>query len=72
MPLTTPISEIHHLWGALREGLVVRVYWRGKLNPKNAIIEVIGDEDHKFLSKEPQLNELPVGVWRLFSGGIGI
>jgi len=72
LPLATPLSEIHLLWGALREGLVVRVYWKGKLRPRDAIVEVIGDEDHKFLQKPPSLNEIAVGPWRIFSGGIGV
>jgi hypothetical protein len=68
LPLATPLSEIHLLWGLLREGLVVRVYWRGKLAPKNVLIEVIGDEDHKLLRKAPESNEVQVGPWRLFNG----
>jgi len=70
LPLATPLSEIYLLWGALREGLVVRIYWRGKLSPRNAIIEVIGDEDHSFLRKTPYLNEVAVGAYRIFSPGL--
>jgi hypothetical protein len=66
LPLATSLSEIHLLWGQLREGLVVRVYYKGKLNPKNMIIEVIGDEDHKFLTKEPVKNEIETGAWKIF------
>ena len=69
LPLATPLSEIHLLWGALREGLVVRIYWRGKANFKDAIIEVIGDEEHRFLAKEPEMNELATGPWKTFLGG---
>jgi len=72
LPLATPLSEIYLLWGALREGLVVRVYWRGKLAPRNAVIEVIGDEDHSFIKKVPYQNEIGTGPWRIFSGGIGL
>lgn len=72
LPLATPISVVHHNFGALREGLVVRIYYKGKLSPKNVIIEVIGEEDHKFISKEPQQNEIQVGVWKILSGGISI
>ncbi len=71
LPLATPLSEIHLLWGALREGLVVRVYWKGKLAPREVIIEVIGDEEHKFLNKTPIQNEIAIGPWRIFSGGLG-
>ena len=70
LPLATPLSEIHLLWGALREGLVVRIYWRGKGNYKDAIIEVIGDEEHRFLTKEPEMNELATGPWTTFLGGM--
>jgi len=72
LPLSTPLSEIYLLWGALREGLVVRVYYKGKLSPKNIIIEVIGDEEHKFLNKEPVQNEINIGPFRIFMGGIGL
>ena len=70
LPLSTPLSEIHLLWGALREGLVVRIYYKGKLNPKNVIVEVIGDEDHQFLNKAPLQNEVEIGAWKLFLGGV--
>ena len=69
MPVITPLSQIHHLWGLLREGLVVRIYWKGKLEPQTALIEVIGDEEHKFLNKEPMINEINIGPYRIFSGG---
>jgi len=72
LPLATPLSEIHLLWGQLREGLVVRVYYKGKLSPKNVIVEVIGDEDHKFLNKEPVKNEIEIGAFRILAGGIGL
>jgi hypothetical protein len=72
LPLSTPLSFIHHNFGALREGLVVRVYYKGKLNPKNVIIEVIGDEDHVFLNKIPAENEIQIGPWRILAGGLGI
>jgi hypothetical protein len=72
LPLATPLSVIHHQFGALREGLVVRIYYRGKLNPKNVIIDVIGEEDHQFLSKQPAQNEIAIGPWRIFSGGVGL
>ena len=72
LPVSTPLSFIHHNFGALREGLVVRIYYKGKLSPKNVIIEVIGEEDHRFVSKEPQQNEIKIGAWRIMSGGISI
>jgi hypothetical protein len=72
MPVITPLSVIHHLWGLLREGLVVRIYWKGKLEPHKAMIEVIGDEEHSLLNKEPMINEITIGVWKLFSGGASL
>lgn len=69
IPLSTSLSEIHFLWGSLREGLVVRYYWKGKLRPKGIIVEIIGDEDHAFLRKDPILNEMPLGMWEMFQGG---
>lgn len=72
LPLSTPLSEIHLLWGALREGLVVRVYYKGKLNPKNVIIEIIGDEDHRFLNKTPLQNEIEIGAYKIFLGGVSL
>ena len=72
LPLATPLAIVHHLFGALREGLVVRIYYKGKLNPKNVIIEVIGEEDHQFISKEPRQNEIKIGAFRIMSGGISI
>lgn len=72
LPLINSLSEIHHLYGALREGLLVRIYWRGKLGPKNdALIEVIGDEDSSFLKKSPENNEIDIGPFKIFSGGLG-
>jgi len=74
VPLLNPLSQIHTLYGALREGLVVRIFWRGKhtRNKQNIVVEVIGDEDHTLLNKTPELNEIPVGPYRIFSGGIPI
>lgn len=72
LPLATPLSEIHLLWGALREGLIVRIYYKGKLAPKNQIVEVIGDETHSFLNKEPISNEIEIGPFKIFAGGIGL
>jgi hypothetical protein len=66
LPLSTPLSDIHLRFGALREGLVVRVYYRGKLTPKNVVVEVIGGEDHSFLNKTPQENEIKIGAYKIF------
>jgi len=71
-PLSTPLFVVHQLFGALREGLIVRIYYRGKLNPKNVIIEIIGDETHTLVNKAPQNNEIEIGPWKIFAGGIGL
>ena len=70
LPLATPTTVVHQLFGALREGLVVRIYYRGKLNPKNVIIEVIGEEDHQLLNKEPAQNEIQVGAHEIFGASL--
>lgn len=72
LPLLNPLSQIHLLYGLLREGLVVRIFWRGKLEPQNAVIEVIGDEEHNLLTKSPEPNEITIGPFKIFSGGFGI
>ena len=72
LPLINSLMDIHLRFGMLREGLLVRVFWKGKLKPDNAIIEVIGDEDSDFLKKTPEVNEVTVGSYQIFSGGISI
>jgi len=71
-PLLSPIEDIHLKYGAIRIGLTVRVFWRGKLKPTQGYVEVIGDENFKFLSKQPLTNDVDVGPWHLLSGGMGI
>jgi hypothetical protein len=70
LPLLNPLIQIQHEWGAIRVGLLVRVHWKGKLNQKNAVIEIVGDEESPFLNKEPLQNELPTGPFRIFSAGL--
>ena len=70
LPLATPLSDLFLRFGALREGLVVRIYWKGKLSLRNAIIEVIGDEEHSLLNKVPYKNEIAVGPYRIFGGSM--
>jgi hypothetical protein len=72
LPLVTPLNVIHMLFGALREGLVCRIYWKGKLRPKTPLIEVIGDEEHSLLKKKPASNEVEVGPYQIFSGGLSL
>lgn len=71
LPLSQPLSLINMAYGPLRKGLVVRIFWRGKLIPKgNAIIEVIGTEDHRLLVKEQEIPALDQQPYKIFSGGV--
>ena len=72
LPVINSLSVIHQLYGSLRPGLLVRIYWRGKITPKTAIIEVIADEDSSFLEKEFDTNEVETGPYILLSGGLAI
>lgn len=70
-PLINPLSEIHLLWGRLREGLAVRVFYVGKEDPpKNVLVEIIGDEGLSFLRKERKENVIATGPYKLMSGGL--
>jgi hypothetical protein len=70
LPLVNPLEDIHLRFGALRKGLVCRIYWRGKLKPKNPLVEVIGDEGYSFLKKKPANNSVDIGPYAVFSGGL--
>jgi hypothetical protein len=70
LPILNSLSQIFILYGSLRPGLLVRIFWRGKIKPKTAIIEVIGDEDSSFLAKDFDTNEVNVGPWFIFSGSL--
>lgn len=73
LPIITPLSQIFLLWGALRKGLLCRVYWRGKLDPNaSTAIEIISDEHHNFLKKATQAREIATNPYKLFGGGMGI
>lgn len=72
LPLMNILSDIHLRFGALREGLVCRIYWKGKLKPTDPLVEVIGDEDHLFLKKAPATNKVEVGPYAIFSGGMSV
>jgi hypothetical protein len=71
LPLLNPLQQIFSNYGGLREGLLVRIFWRGKIKPTTAIIEVIGDEDSSFLQKEFTENDIEVGPHWILSGGLG-
>lgn len=70
LPLLNSLSDIHMRFGALRKGLVCRIYWRGRLKPKNPVVEIIGDEDHSLLKKKPAPNTIELGPFAIFSGGV--
>ena len=72
LPLLTPLSDIHMRFGALREGLVCRLYWKGKLRPRTPLVEIIGDEDHSLLKKTATTNQINIGPYQIFSGGLSI
>lgn len=73
LPIMNPLSQIHLQWGLLRKGMVCRVHWRGKQEPQNFVmVEIIGDEAADFLERSPKENEMSVGPFKIFSGGMGI
>lgn len=70
LPLINSLNAIQMLYGALRPGLLVRIFWRGKIKPRTAIVEVIADEGSSFLKKQPQDNEIETGPYKFLSGGL--
>ncbi len=70
LPLLNPLDDIHMRFGTLRKGMICRIYWRGKLKPKNPLVEVIGDESYSFLKKKPAINVIEIGPFLIFSGGV--
>lgn len=71
IPLLTPLGQIHLLWGALREGLACRIYWRGKHEPQQAIVEIVGDEEtSNFLTQPISVNDIATGPWKILTGGM--
>jgi hypothetical protein len=70
LPLINSLENIHLMWGQLRKGLFVRIYYRGKMEPKRIMVEVIGDEETDFLRKEPKQNDMETGIYKFFSGGL--
>lgn len=76
LPLLQPITLIHREFGALRKGLIVRIFWRGKHYPgAEALVEVISDAGEEiFFSgrKRPRANELSVQPHDLFLGGVNV
>ena len=71
LPINTPLSVILLQFGPLRPGLICRIFWKGKILPDaGATIDVIGDEEHQFLIKDPYPTEIQVGPFKIFSGGM--
>lgn len=75
IPVMQPLIVIHHLYGALRKGLIVRVWWRGKQEPgAEAIAEIISDQDSSIFgsgTKSSRSNELATTPHEIFTGGLG-
>lgn len=74
LSLLQPITIIHTLYGALRKGLVVRLFWRGKHFPvAESLVEIISDAgEETFISgkKKVRSNELSTQVYEIFTGGV--
>ena len=74
LPLLQPITIIHTLYGSLRKGLVVRLFWRGKHFPgSETFVEIISDTGEEvFLSgkKKPRANSLATQPYQIFTGGL--
>lgn len=71
-----PMTVIHHLFGSLRKGLIVRVFWKGKHVPgKEAVAEIISDDPSaEFVTgnKGARSNELNTGPHDIFTGGVNL
>ena len=74
LPILQPITLIHQMFGSLRKGLVVRIYWRGKHIPgRESVVEVISDAGESVFAtgrKKTRSNELAVAVHEMFMGGV--
>lgn len=70
LPVLQSFDYIHKLFGQLRKGLYVRVWWKGKLEPRNCLVEIIGDENTNFIKKDVKHNDMETGVYKFFMGGL--
>ncbi len=70
LPLLNSLDDVHLRFGMLRKGLVCRIFWRGRLKPKNPVVEIIGDENYSLLRKKPAINSIELGPFAIFSGGV--
>lgn len=69
LPVIQPLQVVHALYGVLRPGLKARIFWKGKHQPKTALIEIIGSETHSILSKLPDANQLDTMPYLSLTGG---
>lgn len=73
LPVSTPMSVILHEFGPLRKNLICRIFWKGRTEPNaNCVIDIIGDEEHRFLAKEPYPSDVAVGPFKIFAGGMSV
>jgi hypothetical protein len=73
LPVNTPLSTVLLQYGPLRPRLICRVFWRGNHQPNaNATIDIIGDEEHAFLQKEPYPSDVTIGPYKIFAGGMSV
>jgi hypothetical protein len=76
VPLLHPLHFYHLVYGQLRAGLCVRLFWRGgRQKPgREAIAEVISNNACTIFrsgKKEYEPNTINTGPWQIFSGGLG-
>lgn len=72
VPVIQPLTYINHLYGALSPGMKVKIYWKGRNEPKNAFVEIIGAEDFNLKDafiKEPEANRQDTTPYLTLSGG---
>jgi len=69
IPIMNDISDVLLRYGPLRKNLIVRVTWRGQQPNREAVAEIIGDEDSDFLT-QLEIDEGGVGAYRIFSPGV--
>lgn len=70
LPLMNTLEDIHLRFGALQKDMICRIHWKGRLKPKNPVVEVIAPPGHSFLRKAATINEIETGPRLIFSGGI--
>jgi hypothetical protein len=77
IPLMNPLEDVFLRFGDLREGMTVRIHWRGTMNHnihpqaiKWAVVEVVSSEDHSFLNKPKEENTIAMYPHKIFSGGL--